>query len=132
MNLRGGEILPMTGQEQRLINAREYFSKINIEALNVCKAYSLLNNRSSRLREEWLELCGVMKALDGKFSGNITGLIRLKQRVHEEYRNVRLSRLRLMKKCCEILSEVNRAYRVYMSLMKQHRKTKEEESCVRV
>ena len=122
----------MTEQEQRVIKAREYFSKINIEALNVCKAYTLLKNRSSRLREEWLELCGVMKASDGKFSGNITGLIRLKQRVHEEYRNVRLSRLRLMKKCCEILSEVNRAYRVYMSLMKQHRKTKEEESCVRV
>lgn len=122
----------MTEQEQKLIDAREYFSKINIEALNVCKTYSLLKKKSSRLHEEWLGLCRVMKAQNGKFCGHITGLILLKQRLHDEYRDMRIARIRLMKKCCELLTEVNRAYKVYMSLKKQCRKSKEDKSCVKL
>lgn len=122
----------MTELEQRVRASEEYFRETNDEAFETCREYENLQDNVGRTREEWLGVCEVLKIQSGKTCEHSTGLIMLKQRMHDIYRDVRFDSLRTLNLCCALLAETNRAYREYMSLKKQLREAKEEESCVRV
>lgn len=131
--LRGGEIFTMTEQEHKLLEAKDYFHKVNKEAFETSREYSNLQAKTNELREEWLGLCRVLKFNNSEIYGHhLTGLIMLKLKIRSEYRDVRFASLRMLRKSIELLAEVNRAYRVYMSLKKRCRKSKEDESCVKL
>lgn len=121
----------MTELEQKVLEAKDYFYKTNNKAFEACRAYEHIQAKINELREELLGLCGVMKRQNVKPYGHLTGLIMLKQRMHNAYRDMRIASLRILKECCELLAETNRAYKDYMSLKKQLRKAKEDESCER-
>lgn len=120
----------MNKLQRRLFEAGEYFRKVNNEAFEASCKYMHLQVKIKELREEWLGLCEVLKPQNGKSYGHLTGLIMLKQRMHNAYRDVRLESLRTLKRGVELLAETNRAYRKYMNLKKKLREIKEEKLCV--
>ena len=119
---------------KKVSEAEERFHKANEIAFNYCKEYKSFTVKVAELREEWLGLCGVMKAQNIEAYGHLTGLILLKQRVHDEYRDARLTSLRMLKRCAELLAEVNSTYKKLIS-KKKHlsalKKLKEEEICAK-
>ena len=119
---------------RKVSEAEERFHRANETAFKYCKEYKRFTVKVAKLREEWLGLCGVMKAHNVKAYGHLTGLILLKQRVHDEYRDARLTSLKMLKRCAELLAEVNSTYKKLIS-KKRHlstlKKLKEEEICAR-
>lgn len=118
----------MTELEQKVLEAKDYFHKVNHEAFEAVREYNHLQTKTNELREEWLGLCGILKSGNTKQYDHFTGLIMLEQRMRNAYRNVRLASLRMLRKSVELLAETNRAYRGYMSLMKSLGE-EEEKSC---
>ena len=112
----------MNKLKRRLFEAGEYFRKVNNEAFEASRRYMYLQAKMKELREEWLSLCEVLKPKNGKSYGHLTGLIMLKQRMHNAYRDVRLESLRTLKRGVELLAETNRAYRKYMNLKRRRPK----------
>ena len=123
----------MTELEQRVRTAGDYFHYMNKEAFEACREYDRLQYKVDEVRAEYLGICEVLRAPhSGKIYGYLTGLIMLKQKMHDEYRDVRLESLRTLNWCCRALAETNRAYREYMSLKKRLREIKEDKTCARV
>ncbi|MBQ7544890.1 MAG: hypothetical protein IJT02_08105 [Synergistaceae bacterium] len=123
----------MTELEERLRATEEYFREMNDEAFRTCREYDRLRAKVNEVRAEYRGICEVLRAPhSGKPYAYLTGLVMLKQRMHDEYRDVRLASLRTLKLCCALLAETNRAYRDYMSLKKRLRKIKEEKTCAGV
>ena len=110
--------------EHEVLEAKERFRAANDEAFRVCKEYRRLEVMTGELREECLGLCGVMKANNGKPCGHLTGLILLKNRMREAYRDIRGASLRTLRRSVELLAKANRLYREYMSLKKTVQRNK--------
>ena len=124
----------MTELEQRVRAAGDYFHYMNKEAFEACREYDRLQNKVNEVRAEYLGICEVLRRAShsGKLYLYLTGLVMLKQKMHDKYRDVRLESLRTLNWCCAALAETNRAYRDYMSLKKRLREIKEEKSCAGV
>ena len=122
----------MNKLKRKLFEAGEHFHRVNNKAFEASCKYMHLQVKIKELREEWLGLCEVLKPQNVKSYGHLTGLIMLKQRMHDAYRDVRLESLRTLKRGVELLAETNRAYRKYMSLKKRLREIKEDKTCARV
>ena len=122
----------MNKLKRRLFEAREHFHKVSNEAMEASCKYMHLQTKIKELREEWLSLCEVLKPENVNSYSHLAGLIMLKHRMHNAYRDVRLESLRTLKHGVELLAETNKAYMDYMSLKKRLREIKEEKSCARV
>ena len=119
----------MTEIEQAVLEAKDYFHKVNNEAFEAVREYSHLQTKINELREEWLGLREILKSGNTKQYSHFTGLVMLELRMHNAYRDVRLASLRTLRKSVELLAETDKAYREYMRLIKSLEDTKEEKSC---
>lgn len=118
--------------EHRFLEAKEYLYKVNHDVCETGQVYAHLQKNIKELREGWIALCEVLKTQNDQPYRHQTELTMLEQRMHTAYRDVRLASLRTFMKIRELLAENKRAYMEYMSLKKQCRKSKEDESCVRM
>lgn len=115
---------------ERVRIVSDYFHKMNNEARKTCREYERLQTKVNEVRAEYFGVCEVLRTShDGKTYAYLTGLIMLKQKMHDEYRDVQLASFRTLNLCYALLAETNRAYRDYMSLKKRLKEIKEEKSC---
>lgn len=115
--------------EQKVLETKELFKKVNQEAFEVRQVYSHLEAKANELREEWAGLREAAKVLKVNPIRHYTGLILLEQKIRSEYRDIRIASLRTLQRSIELLSEVNRIYKEYMALKKHLNKTKEVALC---
>ena len=115
--------------EQKLTEAREHFRKVKHEAFMCLSAYRHYWGKVDRIREEWLGLCEIMKSCNHKNCGHLVGLILLKERMHDKYRDVRLHCLRLKAKYREAFLEAYSAHWRVHRLKRQLKNSKEDELC---
>ena len=96
----------MSELEQRLIEAREELRKRQNEALRkidmVLRAYRHYWGKVDRTREEWLGLCEVSKEGRNKHRNHLVGLVLLKERMHDKYRELFLKALGVYLRVCRL------------------------------
>lgn len=120
----------MSELEQRLIEAREELRKRQNEAFHGLRAYRHYWGKVYRIREEWLGLCeATKKGRHNQHRNHLVGLVLLKERMHDKYRDVRLNSLRLRAKYRELFFEALGVYLRVCRLKRRLRKSKEVELC---
>ena len=128
-HLKGGEYSLMSELEQQLIEAREELHKRQNEAFHGLRAYRHYWGKVYRIREEWLGLCEVSKEGRNKYRNHLVGLVLLKERMHDKYRDVRLNSLRLRAKYRELFLEALGVYLRVCRLKRRLRNSKEDKLC---